>query len=238
MSPRLKLHPGMTNTNKGFLSFNTTFHHSSIIAENLRYFCFSLSHSNTSETLLCTIPPTNLFAFHSAFPSRINLFQTEQSVFTELNTQKSGRPPSWLPSQSFWSQDMSVHVISPNFVNVLYARHGAHWYWRMYICRCSHSQSEYPPPLMLLHMPRQTLICKWSMGGMRALWWKSCLRAKCEVDNQANDFRLGSGLTDTAAAEATETPCWEERWRSEGWVVKQIHAGPKKAHHSQSGISC
>lgn len=88
MSPRLKLHPGMTNTNKGFLSFNTTFHHSSIIAENLRYFCFSLSHSNTSETLLCTIPPTNLFAFHSAFPSRINLFQTEQSVFTELNTQK------------------------------------------------------------------------------------------------------------------------------------------------------
>lgn len=64
----------MTNTNKGFLSFNTTFHHSSIIAENLRYFCFSLSHSNTSETLLCTIPPTNLFAFHSAFPSRINLF--------------------------------------------------------------------------------------------------------------------------------------------------------------------
>lgn len=133
MSPRLKLHPGMTNTNKGFLSFNTTFHHSSIIAENLRYFCFSLSHSNTSETLLCTIPPTNLFAFHSAFPSRINLFQTEQSVFTELNTQKSGRPPSWLPSQSFWSQDMSQSQFCKRFIRTS---------WRSLILTDVHMQMQ------------------------------------------------------------------------------------------------
>lgn len=197
----------------------------------------SVFQSNKCILSQCFAPSMPQICFLSplVFPVCSNCFQTEQSVFTGLNTQESGSPPSWPPSQSFWSPDMSVRVISPNFISVLHASQGAQWGWQICTCRCIHSQSCSSYPIVFLHTPTQAVICKRSMGERGALRWKNYFRTKYECmsrwmfSGQVLDWQAhikGRGLA--AAVEARETPQWKDRRRSESWAAEQHLQGVKK----------
>lgn len=203
--------------------------------------CFPLKLAYRSECLLCTVLPTNLFPFHSTFPGCSNCFQTEQSGFTGSNTQESGSPPSWPPSQSFWSPDRSVRVISPNFYKRFTRKPkrrdaGGSAHTRVFIH--SHVPNILLPLLVpfFLSTPTQALICKRSMGARGALRWEFFLKK-----NKYTRSRLFSGQivgwqshvrsrspAAAAAAEARETPRWEDRWWSWEWAAEQHMQGVKK----------
>lgn len=154
--------------------------------------CFNPTNASWVNALRL---PQICFLSPRVFPVCSNCFQTEQSVFTGLNTQESGSPPSWPPSQSFWSPDMSVRVISPNFINALHASQGAQWGWWICTCRCIHSQSCSSCPIAFLRTPIQAVIFKWSMGERGSAAVKELLQNKVCVHEQVNVFMSGFGLT-------------------------------------------
>lgn len=95
------------------------------------------------------------------------------------------------------------------------------------------------PLLVFLHTPTRALIRKRSMGGRGALRWESYLRTRSMkytsrrmFSGQVLDWQTYircRGPAAGAAAEARETPHWEDRRWSEGWAAEQHVQGVKKS---------